>query len=56
MDQVSTLKKQGNNAFKAGDLDKAADFYLQAINLTEDDAVIAILYSNRAQAFLEQEK
>jgi hypothetical protein len=56
MDQVSTLKKQGNDAFKAGDLDQAADLYLQAINLTNDGVLLATLYSNRAQVFLNQQK
>jgi hypothetical protein len=56
MDDVEALKKQGNAAFKARKLEEAISFYSKAIDLATDSGVLAVLYSNRAQAFLDQKK
>ena len=47
------LKNQGNEAFAKKDFDSAMNLYSQAISLEPDNHV---LYSNRAAAYLGQEK
>jgi WD and tetratricopeptide repeat-containing protein 1 len=52
-DRVNIFKEKGNEAFKKGDYNGAISYYNQAI-VAEDGAVHAVLYCNRAAAFLKR--
>ena len=55
---VQEIKADGNAAFKKGDIAAAVDFYSQAIDMDrqcgDDDEKTAVLYTNRAAAYLRQ--
>mmetsp|Transcript_5277 Transcript_5277/g.19323 ORF Transcript_5277/g.19323 Transcript_5277/m.19323 type:complete len:608 (-) Transcript_5277:3459-5282(-) len=48
--EADAAKQQGNEAFKAGDYERAVDFYSKAIEIAGNNSV---LYSNRAMAYLK---
>lgn len=48
--QASLLKDQGNDAFKAGNVELAIKLFTEAIQLDPDNH---LLYSNRSAAFLK---
>uniref|UniRef100_A0A8B9BGX5 Protein unc-45 homolog B n=1 Tax=Anser brachyrhynchus TaxID=132585 RepID=A0A8B9BGX5_9AVES len=50
------LKEEGNKYFQASDYEKAAQSYTQAIKLSKDKALQAVLYRNRAACFLKKEE
>lgn len=50
MDASELLKEKGNAAFKGGQLNKAVNYYTEAIKLNGTNATF---YSNRAAAYLE---
>ena len=51
--QAAQLKDKGNSALKGGDLQKAVEFYTDAILL---DPTNHVLYSNRSAAFAQDKK
>ena len=55
-EQTAAKKEQGNQAFKNGDMSAAIEAYSEAIELDfsagDDDKVTAILYANRAAAYI----
>ena len=57
-EEVIALKEDGNIAFKAGQAGRAVRFYTDAIELDftfgDDESVTAVLYANRAAAYLLQ--
>ena len=55
---VQDMKDDGNKAFKAGHIAKAVEHYSEALQMDRqcgnDDKVTAVLYGNRAAAYLKQ--
>lgn len=49
-EQFNTLKEQGNDKFKQGDFEQAAQLYSKAISIKDDEPVA---YSNRAQCYIK---
>uniref|UniRef100_A0A8B9VDZ1 Protein unc-45 homolog B n=1 Tax=Anas zonorhyncha TaxID=75864 RepID=A0A8B9VDZ1_9AVES len=56
MEDPIQLKEEGNKYFQASDYEKAAQSYTQAIKLSKDKALQAVLYRNRAACFLKKEE
>lgn len=54
MEDPIQLKEEGNKYFQASDYEKAAQSYTQAIKLSKDKALQAVLYRNRAACFLKK--
>ncbi|KAI6170706.1 Protein unc-45-like protein B [Aphelenchoides bicaudatus] len=54
MSDANALKEQGNEALSAGNISRAIECYSRAIQLTNNFSELAIFYSNRAQAFMDQ--
>ena len=50
---LTSLKADGNAAFKAGDWPKAVELYTAALETNPVDSEAAALYSNRAAALLK---
>ncbi|XP_062399336.1 protein unc-45 homolog B [Sardina pilchardus] len=50
------LKDEGNKYFQGGDIDKAIESYTQALKVSKDKKVSAIIYRNRSACFLKKEK
>jgi len=57
-EEVQALKEEGNAAFRKGKLADAIERYTEAIDVDfqfgDDEKVTAVLYSNRAAAYLKQ--
>ncbi|NXO58620.1 UN45B protein, partial [Aramus guarauna] len=56
MEDPIQLKEEGNKYFQASDYEKAVQSYTQAIKLSKDKALQAVLYRNRAACFLKKEE
>ncbi|NXC43424.1 UN45B protein, partial [Penelope pileata] len=56
MEDPIQLKEEGNKYFQASDYEKAAQSYTQAMKLSQDRALQAVLYRNRAACFLKREE
>lgn len=48
----AALKEEGNALFREQKYKEASFKYSQAIQATNDNAALAVLYSNRAQCYL----
>ena len=51
LQQAMTMKDQGNEAFKKGEINQAIHLYTEAISLKKD---VKLLYANRALAYLRR--
>uniref|UniRef100_A0A7N8WPX5 Protein unc-45 homolog B n=1 Tax=Mastacembelus armatus TaxID=205130 RepID=A0A7N8WPX5_9TELE len=49
------LKDEGNKYFQAGDIDKAIECYSEAIKVSKDKKVLAVLHRNRSACYLKKE-
>ena len=54
MGEPNQLKDEGNAYFQAGEIDKAIECYTQAIKLSKDKKVLAIIYRNRSACYLKK--
>jgi hypothetical protein len=50
-ESLSTLKEQGNAAFKNRECQKSCDLYTQALALDDKSEAAASLFSNRAASY-----
>uniref|UniRef100_A0A672P043 Protein unc-45 homolog A-like n=1 Tax=Sinocyclocheilus grahami TaxID=75366 RepID=A0A672P043_SINGR len=51
----STLREEGNNHFKAGDVQQALSCYTKALKISDCQSESAVLYRNRAACYLKLE-
>ncbi|KAI2648510.1 hypothetical protein H4Q32_018631 [Labeo rohita] len=51
----STLREEGNNHFKAGDVQQALSCYTKALKISDCQSENAVLYRNRAACYLKLE-
>uniref|UniRef100_A0A671PRX2 Uncharacterized protein n=1 Tax=Sinocyclocheilus anshuiensis TaxID=1608454 RepID=A0A671PRX2_9TELE len=51
----STLREEGNNHFKAGDVQQALSCYTKALKISNCQSESAVLYRNRAACYLKLE-
>ena len=56
MGEPNQLKDEGNAYFQSGEIDKAIESYTQAIKLSKDKKVLAIIYRNRSACYLKKVK
>ena len=57
MMEALTIKEEGNQYFKAGEVDKALAAYTKALNLNAaSPSETAVLHKNRAACFLKQQR
>lgn len=52
---TATLKEDGNNLFKAGDMQGAICCYTEAIKLSDSQTESAVLHRNRSACYLKLE-
>ncbi|KAG5280693.1 hypothetical protein AALO_G00062950 [Alosa alosa] len=50
------LKDEGNKYFQGGDIDKAIESYTEALKVSKDKKVSAVIYRNRSACYLKKEK
>lgn len=48
------LKDEGNKYFQAGDIDKAIEFYSNAIKVCADKKLLAVIHRNRSACHLKK--
>lgn len=54
--QLLGLKQEGNTAFQAKQFDKAAEAYSKALTLRPSSGFAAVIHSNRAAAYMQQQR
>ncbi|TRY87256.1 hypothetical protein DNTS_031757 [Danionella cerebrum] len=53
--ESSALREEGNNHFKAGDVEKALSCYTKALKISDSQTENGVLYRNRAACYLKLE-